>query len=88
MCRAEKHQAELDQLIEELSRALGIGGRDRRLGSLAERARSTVTWRIRHAITRIERDHPQLGRHLANSIRTGTFCSYQPERRIAWKIAV
>lgn len=48
---------------------------------------TAVTWRIRHAIRKIEAAHPVLGRHLANSLRTGTFCSYQPERPVAWRLA-
>ncbi len=84
--RAERARSELDLLIEELSKALGIGGRDRRMGDLADRARSTVTWRIRHAIRRIEKADPQLGRHLSNSVRTGLFCSYRPERTIQWRV--
>lgn len=83
--RAERARAELDRLIETLSRALGLGGRGRRLGDAAERARTTVTWRIRHAVRRIEAAHPELGRHFANSVRTGLFCVYQPERRLRWR---
>jgi TolB-like protein/Tfp pilus assembly protein PilF len=85
--RAERLRAEFDTLVETLSRALGIGGRSRRLGSLAERARTTVTWRIRHAARRIEAAHPELGRHFAHSLRTGTFCSYSPEHAVAWRLA-
>ena len=48
--RTERLRAEFDTLVETLSQALGLGGRSRRLGSLAERARTTVTWRIRHAV--------------------------------------
>jgi TolB-like protein len=83
--RAGRARAELDRLVETLSRALGLGGRGRRLGDAAERARTTVTWRIRHAVKRVEAAHPELGRHLANSLRTGTFCVYQPERRLRWR---
>lgn len=83
--RAERARGELDRLIGALSRALGLGGRGRRLGDAAERARTTVTWRIRHAVRRIEAAHPQLGLHLANSVRTGLFCVYQPERRLRWR---
>jgi len=82
--RAEAARDELDQLVEALSAALGLGGRARRLGDLAEKARTSVTWRIRHALRRIEAAHPALGRHLANSIRTGTFCRYRPEHVVAW----
>jgi TolB-like protein len=85
--RAERLREEFDTLVETLSSALGLGGRSRRLGSLAERARTTVTWRIRHALKRIEAAHPELGRHFAHTLRTGTFCSYSPERPVAWRFA-
>jgi TolB-like protein/tetratricopeptide (TPR) repeat protein len=82
--RAERARAELEPLIDVLAAALGLGGRARRLGDVAEKARTAVTWRIRHAIRRIEVAHPALGRHLANSVRTGTFCVYRPEAPVAW----
>jgi TolB-like protein/tetratricopeptide (TPR) repeat protein len=82
--RAERVRAELDPLIDGLAAALGLGGRSRRLGDVAEKARTAVTWRIRHAIRRIETTHPAFGRHLANSVRTGTFCVYRPEAPVAW----
>ena len=68
-----------------LSGALGLGGRSRALGSAAERARSAVTWRIRSGVKKIAKAHPQLGRHLENAVRTGTFCIYQPERPVEWR---
>ncbi|WP_435103549.1 hypothetical protein [Arhodomonas sp. AD133] len=82
--RAEQAREELDRLVEALSAALGLRGRTRRLGNLSERARTTVTWRIRHAVSRIQTVHYPLGRHLRNSIRTGTFCTYRPERPVQW----
>jgi TolB-like protein/tetratricopeptide (TPR) repeat protein len=82
--RAERAREELDQIVELLSGALGLGGRSRALGSPAERARSAVTWRIRSAVKKIAKAHPPLGRHLDNAIRTGTFCVYQPERPVTW----
>jgi hypothetical protein len=45
-----------------------------------------VTWRIRHGVRRIEAAHPELGRHFAHSLRTGTFCGYSPERPVAWRL--
>ena len=83
--RAERLRAEMDTLVETLSRALGLGGRGRRLGDLSEKARTAVTWRIRHAQRRIEAAHPALGRHLANALRTGTFCLYRPEAPVVWR---
>ena len=83
--RTERLRAEFDTLVDAFSAAVGLGGRSRRLGSLAERARSAVTWRIRHAQRRIAATHPALGRHLDNSLRTGTFCFYRPERPMRWR---
>ena len=77
---------ERDALLAELAGAYGLGGRPRRTGDPAERARTTVTSRIRDAVTRVEHVHPELGRHLRSSVRTGTFCSYQPERPVAWEV--
>lgn len=65
-------------LVEELERAVGLGGRSRRLGDPSERARKAVTARVRDALSRVEAEHPALGRHLRASLRTGTFCSYRP----------
>lgn len=83
--RADRLRGELDQLVDALAGALGLGGRARRLGSLAERARSSVTWRIRHAVRKLGAANPALGRHLENSLRTGTFCAYEPEQPVAWR---
>jgi len=72
----EKLQDEYDKLFGYLSQSLGIKGKIRESSNPVEKARSAVTWRIRSAIARIELYHPQLGAHLSNSIKTGSFCSY------------
>ena len=77
---------ELDALITQLTAAYGLAGRPRRAPDPIERARKAVSRRLRHAMSRIARAHPRLGRHLAASIRTGEFCSYQPERAIVWSV--
>ena len=77
---------ELDALITELTAAYGLAGRPRRSPDPVERARKAVSRRLRHAMSRIARAHPRLGRHLTASIRTGMFCSYQPERDIVWSV--
>jgi pimeloyl-ACP methyl ester carboxylesterase len=79
-------QEELDALITALTAAYGLAGRPRRAPDPIERARKAVSRRLRHAMSRIARAHPRLGRHLAASIRTGEFCSYQPERDIIWSV--
>jgi len=84
--RTERISAELDAVIEQLSAAVGLGGRGRKLGDPAEKARTAVTWRIRNAIKKIAKIHPPLGRHLEASIRTGAFCAYQPENPVRWTV--
>ena len=67
--------------FESSSRAVGLGGRDRRAASASERARVSVTRAIRQAMARIGEHHPQLGEHLSRTIRTGTYCAYLPDPR-------
>lgn len=50
------------------------------------RARRLVTIRIRDALERIDDALPGLGRHLRRSVRTGTFCLYEPVAVEGWKM--
>ncbi|MEW6273221.1 MAG: hypothetical protein AB1689_28410, partial [Thermodesulfobacteriota bacterium] len=86
--RVERLRGEIETLAGELARALGLGGRDRRVKSPAERARLNVTRTIQAAIRRIADAHSELGAHLGATIRTGTFCSYEPDRAtpIDWRL--
>jgi hypothetical protein len=84
--RAARAVLERDALVAELAAATGLGGRPRRLGDQSERARKTVTARIRDVIDRVERVHPALGAHLRASVTTGTFCSYSPPAPTAWEL--
>jgi tetratricopeptide (TPR) repeat protein len=77
--REAQADAERDFLVRELARAVGLGGRDRRVSSDSERARSGVTRAVRHGMARIGEHHPQLGEHLSRSVRTGTYCAYAPD---------
>jgi hypothetical protein len=77
--RAAQARAEMDFLARELSNAIGLGGRRRHAGAVPERARLVATKAIRASLKKIERNHPRLGRLLARTIRTGTFCSYRPD---------
>jgi hypothetical protein len=62
--RAGMLRSERDALIRELAAAAGLGGRDRKLGDETERARKTVSARMRDAMSKIERVHPELAAHL------------------------
>jgi tetratricopeptide (TPR) repeat protein len=86
--RAELVQEEIDSIAGELSRAIGLGGRHRKAGSAAERARVNVSRAIAAAVKKIAEEHPALGEHLAARVHTGTFCSYTPDPLVVvdWKL--
>jgi hypothetical protein len=77
--RLDEARAEIDLLSRELAGGLGVGGRQRRAASAVERARSNVQRRIKDAIRRIEERAPELGQYLSWTVRTGTFCVFEPK---------
>jgi len=76
--RVAAARAEMEFIGDELAAAIGLGGRDRRAASGAERARLTVTKRIKDAVARVQEQHPALGEHLVRTVRTGLVCAYVP----------
>ncbi|WP_433537216.1 ATP-binding protein [Micromonospora sp. CA-249363] len=78
--------AERGALLEELRAAAGLAGRSRRLGDEAERARKTVTARIRDTLRKLDDRHPALANHLRDSVSTGTTCRYLPQTRLPWHL--
>lgn len=78
---------EREMLMRELSRAVGLRGKDRRAASDSERARINVTRALKAAINRIVEREPELGLHLSKAVRTGTYCSYAPVlgAHFAWR---
>ena len=85
--RAARARQEMQFLTGQLAAAVGLGGRDRRAGSAAERARVNITRAIRAALARIRAHSSALADHLDATIHTGTFCSYTPDPRapITWR---
>ncbi len=77
--RAAIAQRELEALEAELRAAFGLGGRARTGVGPAERARQSVTKAIRESLARIRDADPALGGHLARTVRTGTYCIYDPD---------
>ncbi|WP_419998297.1 AAA family ATPase [Streptomyces boninensis] len=77
--RAAEYDKERAALLDELRTAAGLGGRSRRLGDEAERARKAVTGRIRDAIRKLAAVHPELAAHLTAAVSTGSTCAYQPQ---------
>jgi hypothetical protein len=85
-----KHEADTATLVQGLVKAglayEGAVAPEEQDAEQRAEAPPAVTWRIRSAIQKIASAHQTLGRHLANSIHTGLFCSYTPEKEIDWKI--
>jgi len=73
------------QFIEaQLTGAYGLGGRTRKAGDISDRARKAISVAVSRSLSRIGDAHPSLERHLRNSIKTGTFCSYCPDSPTPW----
>jgi hypothetical protein len=81
----ERLRTERSMLADELTGALGLGGRARYAGDPADRARKAVTMRIRAAISAVAAQDDSLARHLRNAVRTGRLCVYEPEEPVSWR---
>lgn len=83
--RMEALRTEVEMLTQALLSAIR-SDRYGRASAAAERARVAVGRRIRDVIHKLEREHPALGRHLAQCVKTGYVCVYLPEaqRPIEW----
>jgi hypothetical protein len=84
--RAVALDFEREALLDELRAAAGLVGRGRRLGDEAERARKTVTARIRDTLRKLDERHPELAAHLRDAVSTGATCRYEPADGIAWRL--
>ena len=85
LAELEEGDPERAFLVAELSAATGLGGRPRLLGDETDRARKTVTARIRYAVARIRRVHPELAAHLDAHVTTGVHCGYAPGPPVGWR---
>lgn len=79
--RAARASEEREFIAHEIASAVGLGGRDRKAASDAERARVNVTRAIKAVVDRIAENSPALAKHFEATLHTGTFCSYVPDPR-------
>ena len=88
--RAAEIESEIDFLAREISRAVGLSGRDRRAGSAAERARLNVSRAIKTALQKVSEHNSSLGELLSRSTRTGSFCTFVEDRdaKIMWALSL
>jgi predicted ATPase len=86
--RVDRLQEEIDTIAQELSHAIALGGRHRKAGAAAERARVNVSRRITAVLGKIAEQHPALGEHLAARVHTGILCSYTPDplHTVQWEL--
>ena len=85
LARVDKARTERDFISRELAVAYGLHGRARKRGSSSEKARQAVSYCIRGSLNKIRAMHPPLWRHLFAALKTGIFCSYNPEHPTSWK---
>jgi tetratricopeptide (TPR) repeat protein len=83
--RKERLLSEIDALMEELKTRFGRG-KELKAASHRERARSTVSKRIRFALDHMRQVNSELAKHLTDSIRTGYNCVYRPKQNIKWNL--
>src|SRR5262249_13857258 len=76
--REEAVRAEMEFIRHEIAAAVGLGGRDRPVGSGTERARLTVPKRINDAVAGARLQPPRLAEHVGHPVRTGFVCAYVP----------
>ncbi len=92
LARLDRLVNEREQLLAELRRVTGLGGRPRSEAAVpAERARKAVSARIRDAIGRLSEVAPVIAAHLDRSVRTGIRCAYRPDPGDgpdAWQVEV
>jgi len=83
--RAAAAREQIELLTAELGERYAFGpGRARQRNAVVEKMRKSVAKCVRSALAKIKETHPPLGRHLAVSLKMGTFCSYDPEKPTAW----
>ena len=86
--RAARAEAELEAITHELAAGVGLGGRDRKGATAAERARVSVRKAIASSVAQIRERDSDLGLLLATTVKTGTYCRYTPDPRmpVTWSL--
>lgn len=91
--RAERNHdsaeiARIDRDLEDLLAVYHLTDEPRSRGHhhAVEKSRKKVHKRIKEAIANVERWVPELGRHLRDSIKTGTTCCYRPSGTVKWEL--
>jgi hypothetical protein len=86
--RARELRDRLQWFLREWKRAVGFRGKDRPVADTEERARTKVRKNFKAALDVIRPAHASLGDYLEKRVKTGRFCSYNPDpnRAVSWAI--
>lgn len=79
-----KLREEKEEIEDELKAGFDRRGRPRKLGDVEEKIRKAVTNRVQYSLRTIIKEHPALGKHLSDTLKTGATCSYTPATDIFW----
>ena len=83
--RMAELETQKETFSAEIEKATGLGGRKRE-NSDPERVRKNVSNAVTRAIEAVAVEHVRLGKHLRNSITSGSLFSYDPERDPQWLV--
>jgi hypothetical protein len=79
-----KLEAERETIKAEMRRAAGIGYRPKEMSVQQKKDRDAVCNAVERTMQKLEANAPAFARHLQNSLRLSTICSYIPEPFISW----
>lgn len=71
--------------IEKYLNQAQYAGKSKPFSGVNTKSRQSVQKAISTAIKNIEKIFPELSTHFKNSITTGTFCVYKPEKGVSWQ---
>jgi len=77
---------ELMKYEDYVGASTNLRGKPRKSPDTTEKTRKDVTQAISRSLSKIQDSHESLGRHLRNSIRTGTYLIYNPDKPIDWQL--
>jgi len=80
-------QTEKDEILHQLQKGTGLGGKPRKFSGDTERARSNLTNHIKRAVEKIRQQNPELAKHLDDTIETRNHCVYRPGGDMRWKMS-
>ena len=82
----KKLDRDIKQCESYLAKSRGVSSRARLVGGINEKCRTKVTNSISRAIKKISKINPELGRHLHDSITTGTELVYRQTSFQDWQL--